>query len=79
MSELTDRQQRVLDAINAYWKKNHRSPSIRDLCDSLGIKSPNGVQQHLDALQKKDAITRSGDGSSRSIVTAEVREALNRL
>ena len=66
MIALTDRQQKILDFISGFTRSNGYSPTIRDICSSLGIASTNGVNRHLDALQKKGWLTRSG--ASRGIV-----------
>ena len=56
MKPLTDRQREVLDAIK-------RRPLVyqattRDLAREMGVGSPNGVQCHLNALEKKGYIRR---------------------
>lgn len=43
------------------------APTIRELGDGLGIKSTNGVNDHLRALERYGAITRM-DLAARSIV-----------
>lgn len=59
-------QARVLDCIKAFRAERGLSPTVRELQDFLGIKSPNGVVCSLKALEKKGAITR-GDKTARSI------------
>lgn len=55
---LTERQQRVIDAIQS-WIKNHGyPPTIRELGKELGIKSLRGVTTHLDAIAKKGYLSR---------------------
>lgn len=34
------------------------SPTVREIAAAMGIKSPHGVSQHLDALEKKGYIRR---------------------
>ncbi len=65
--ELTPAQQKMLDAIKAFKSHHGYAPTIRELGDRLGIKSPNGVQCHLLALEKKGHIKRAGGGLGRSI------------
>ncbi len=57
MSILSERQQQIFDFI----KKCHnegRSPSIREICDETGLKSPSTAHHHLSALERKGLIER---------------------
>ncbi|MBI3318978.1 MAG: repressor LexA, partial [Candidatus Omnitrophica bacterium] len=56
--ELTERQQRVVQAIRAWITEHGYPPTIRELGKLLGIKSLRGVTTHLDALAKKGRLTR---------------------
>jgi repressor LexA len=68
MSEpLTDRQQQVLDFVQAYHRQHGVSPSIRDIQAHFGLASPFGVQRHLDALTEKGALRRL-DGKARGLL-----------
>ena len=57
---LTERQQQVLRTIEDYLEENGYPPSIREIGSIIGIKSTNGVSDHLKALEKKGYLTRSG-------------------
>ena len=37
------------------------TPSVRDICTALGIKSPSTVHRYLNELEKEGLITRSND------------------
>src|SRR5580698_7167148 len=50
---LTDRQQTILDFISASVRERGFPPSIREISAQFGIQSTQGVQRHLDALEKK--------------------------
>ncbi len=63
MKKLTDRQQAVLDIISANILECGYPPTIREIAEKLGISSPNGVNDHLKALEKKGFISRSGNTS----------------
>lgn len=63
--QLTARQREVLDAIRGYIAEKGYAPSIRDLCEILGISSLRGVTSHLQAIEKKGWIKR--ESTSRSI------------
>ena len=53
MNALTKRQNEVYNDIIDFIIHNHRSPSYRELGDRLGIKSTNGVSDHVKALKQK--------------------------
>jgi repressor LexA len=48
-----------MDAIRELIDKNDYSPSVRQIGERLGL-APATVQQHLDALERKGAIARTG-------------------
>jgi repressor LexA len=55
---LTDRQQEVLDTIVSMTAQDGYPPTLRELGEALGIRSTNGVADHLAALQRKGRIER---------------------
>lgn len=63
---LTDRQKKVLAFIETHIKQHGFPPTIREIGLHLGIKSTNGVNDHLNALQKKGFLTRE-EGKSRTL------------
>lgn len=66
MREPTPRQEQVLTIIASHLKTHGYPPSLREIADRLGVNNVFGIQRHLDALEKKGLISRSG-GSSRGI------------
>ena len=66
MPDLTARQQKVLDYIAHFIDKQGYAPTLRDIAAHMGIRSTFGVTRHLDALERKGFLTRSGQ--ARSIV-----------
>lgn len=56
MQNLTLRQREVLDVIGRHITKKGRPPTVREIGNDLGIRSPNGVTCHLKALAAKGAI-----------------------
>ena len=56
--DLTQRQQRVVETIQAWIKEHGFPPTIRELGKQLGIKSLRGVTTHLDALVRKGRLVR---------------------
>lgn len=66
MMPLTDRQREVYDFIVERIVNTGMSPTIREICNHIGVSSTNAVNDHLKALERKGWLTR-GDGSSRSL------------
>ena len=56
--KLTKRQQEVYDFIVEKIRSRGYGPTVREIGSAFGIKSPNGVMCHLQALVKKGLITR---------------------
>jgi repressor LexA len=62
-NQLTDRQQNVYEMIRGLIVKRGYGPTVREIGEHFGIKSPNGVMCHLRALERKGLITRSPNKS----------------
>lgn len=62
-NQLTDRQQSVYDMIRDLIVKRGYGPTVREIGEHFGIKSPNGVMCHLRALERKGLIRRSPNKS----------------
>ena len=54
---LTDAQNELYDWIKDYMKKFHHSPSIRQMMEAMGLKSPAPIQSRLKHLQEKGYIS----------------------
>ena len=63
---LTDRQKQALDFIGRYISQQGYPPTLREICEHMGIRSTNGVNDHLKALEKKGYLERQ-DLKSRAI------------
>lgn len=55
---LTPKQAAVLGFIEGHLRKNARAPSLREIGAHFGIRSTNGVLEHLKALERKGFISR---------------------
>jgi repressor LexA len=64
--ELTDRQVEVLEYIILHIQTTGFPPTIREIGERLSIKSTNGVNDHLKALERKGYLSRE-DTKSRAI------------
>jgi repressor LexA len=62
-SQLTDRQQNVYEMIRSLIVKRGYGPTVREIGEHFGIRSPNGVMCHLRALERKGLIKRSPNKS----------------
>lgn len=59
MSEkITKRQQAVLSAIEDCIREKGYGPTVREVCQALGLSSPSTVHVHLRALEEKGYIKR---------------------
>jgi repressor LexA len=64
--ELTDRQKEILAYINQSIGERGFPPTLREIGRQFGIKSTNGVNDHLRALEKKGYLQRE-DMKSRAL------------
>src|SRR5437867_13345325 len=66
MVGLTQRQQMVLDFIRQSITDRGSPPTLREIGESMGIRSTNGVNDHLRALERKGYLRRE-DMKSRAL------------
>jgi repressor LexA len=76
MTGLTDRQLEVLRFIAREIEERGYPPTIREIGEALDIRSTNGVNDHLKALERKGFLTRDPVKSRALIPTSAAREAL---
>ena len=69
LSEPTARQAEALDWITDYLRRNGMPPTIREIGDAMGIASPNGVRNHLNALVRKRLLRRAEPAAGRAYST----------
>lgn len=65
MNHLTERQRFVLQQIIRLMDEKGYPPTFRELGDAIGVKSTNGVSDHLRALERKGFIE-TGDTPGRT-------------
>lgn len=56
--KVTKRQQAVLDSIENCIREKGYGPTVREVCQDLGLSSPSTVHVHLKALEEKGLIKR---------------------
>jgi repressor LexA len=57
--EVSDRQQRILEFLQAFIGENRFPPTIREIGEEVGISSTSVVKYNLDALERKGLIERN--------------------
>jgi repressor LexA len=67
MEELTERQREILSFIVRETESRGFPPTIREIGEEMDIRSTNGVNDHLKALERKGYLLR-GEQQSRSLV-----------
>jgi repressor LexA len=76
MEGLTDRQLEVLRFIAEQIEDRGYPPTIREIGEALDIRSTNGVNDHLKALERKGFLTRDPVKSRALMPTEAAREVL---
>lgn len=69
--QVTERQRAVYEFIRDKIRNRGYGPTVREIGDHFGIRSPNGVMCHLKALEKKQLISREPNMSRAIQLTAE--------
>jgi len=70
MQGLTKRQEETLDFIRKSIEERGYPPTLREIGESMGIRSTNGVNDHLRALERKGYLRRE-DMKSRALKLVE--------
>ncbi len=65
-NNLTEREREIFEYIKNNIKNEGYAPSVRDICNALGMKSTSTVHTYLARLEEKGAIQKSA-GKSRTI------------
>ena len=73
MGNLTPKQQRIYDFIRDFSRENGYPPTVREIGEHLGLKSPSTVKFHLDNLREAGYLQWDG-GKTRSITLLEGEE-----
>ena len=56
---LTSKQKLILDFLKAEIRQNGFPPTVREICDAVGLSSTSTVHAHLETLERKGFIRRS--------------------
>lgn len=71
--KITKRQEEVLNTIKNYIDENDDSPTLNELQEILNIATKRGVAKHLEALERKGFLYRTGQ--TRGIVISDPFES----
>lgn len=69
MKKLTDKQQQIYDYIVSFQKEHGYPPSVREIGEHVGLKSPSTVHFHLKGLEASGLITKA-EGKTRAITVS---------
>ena len=70
MAELSKMQQKIYDYLVACIREQGYPPSVREIGEAVGLKSPSTVHFHLKHLEEMGVIVK-GSGKGRAITLAE--------
>lgn len=70
MSKLDATLDKLYNCIKDYFEKNNYQPTIRELCDMMGVRSPSTVFYYLEKLEAQGKIKKSNN-KSRAIELVE--------
>lgn len=74
--DLSPRQAAVLEFIKQVIDEKGYSPSVREICDAVGLKSPSTVHMHLNTLEELGYIRRN-NAKQRALEVVNERIARN--
>ncbi|MBU0552312.1 transcriptional repressor LexA [Myxococcota bacterium] len=77
MKELTARQREILDFISRSIQERGYPPTIREIGAHMGIRSTNGVNDHLKALERKGYLRRDDLKSRAMRPTHMINESIH--
>ncbi len=69
----TQRAEEILEFIKAFIRNENMSPSVREICEGVGIRSTSTVHRYLHRLEE-DGCIRMADGKNRAIVVTDLED-----
>ena len=70
MAKLTPKQQQIYDYILAFTNEHGYPPSVREIAEAVGLKSPATVHFHLKGLREAGCISQA-EGKTRAITITD--------
>ena len=71
-TKMTRKQQEIYDYIAEYIAQHSYPPSVREICDGVGLRSPSTVHFHLQNMEEKGFLAK--DGKARALTLAQTAE-----
>lgn len=71
-NKMTRKQQEIYDFIAAFIAEHSYPPSVREICDGVGLRSPSTVHFHLQNMEEKGFLAK--DGKARALALAQTAE-----
>ena len=78
MKSLSPKQQQIYDFIIQFQSDHGYPPSVREIGEEVGLKSPSTVHFHLKGLEEKGLIQKA-DGKTRAITVSGARPVAEEL
>ena len=76
---LTEKQSAFYQFLIKFFEGNERFPTMKDIADGMGFKSPNNCQEVLGQLVAKDYVVRGEKGRSASYKLTEYKAVLIKI
>ncbi len=67
MARTSDKQEKILEFLNAFIESNGYPPTVREICAAVGLKSTATVSYHLAELKRLGKV--QGDSSKRRAIS----------
>jgi len=77
--DLTTKQEKVLDFLGRFTRKNGYPPTLREIAAHFGLKGPKAPQKTLQILEKKGFVRRTPGGSRAVEVLESMAEKSDQL
>ncbi len=77
MKDLTPKQQEIYDFIVSFSDEHGYPPSVREIGQAVGLKSPSTVHFHIKGLENSGVITKAA-GKTRAMTLTEETESARR-
>ena len=78
MGNLDKTLDKLYECIKDYFEKNNYQPTIRELCDMMGVRSPSTVFYYLEKLEAQGRIKKSNN-KSRAIELVEHKSSSQKM
>ena len=60
MKKLTPMRQKILEFVSEFSRDNGYPPTVREICEGVGLRSPSTVHAHLKILQEGGFLEKDG-------------------